>query len=314
MTLPEAPLRRIRRTARLITAGLVAAALLSGCGSGTAAGPASPADDAAADPGLAAELPADIRERGTVRVATDVPFPPFEMFESPGSQQITGFDYDLGQALGSRLGVRFEFSQQKFDGLIPALQADQYDLILSAMTSNAERQKVIDFVEYFQSGSGILVAKGNPEGVSGLLDLCGKTVALLSGAQQVDFVAAQQSSCRNEGRPEIATSVLPKFSDAQLALSSGRAQAIVSDQPTLAHAAKTVGDGEVFEVVDDTANPGGYESQPGGIGVAKDDAELREAVRGALQQLIDDGTYAELLRKYGLEGIAVEQASVVADS
>lgn len=292
---------------------VLAALSLGACGdsSGDATGTAvpKPAKDAA----LSAQLPDAIRDSGVVRVATDVPFPPFEMFTGEGETQIAGLDYDLGQALAGKLGVRFDFRQQRFDGLIPALQAGKYDVIMSAMTSNAERRQVLDFVDYFRSGTGIMVRSGNPDGIRTMLDLCGRTAAVQSGAQQIDFVKSEQRACAAGGRPPIKVMSLPKFSDAQLALTSRKADAMVADKPVAAYTAKTAGNGSTFEVVDDPAARGGYNAQPGGIGVLKGNTELVKAFRAALQRLIDEGVYGRILDRYGIGSIAIEQATVNSD-
>lgn len=232
------------------------------------------------------------------------------MWVSDDKRQVTGLDFDLAQALGTQLGVEFSFKQTPFAGIIPALQAHQGDVIISQMSATRERQKVLDFVEYFHDGTGIMVLKGNPEGVHGATDLCGKSVATQSGAQQVGFLEAQSTACAGTGKPEITITALPTFPDTQLALRSGKVSAIVQDTGALSYAARTVGDGGIFEVVSLPENPAGYNAQPGGIGVLKDNQQLTSALQKALQAIIADGTYRQILDKYGLASIAVDKAVV----
>ncbi|MFD3538476.1 ABC transporter substrate-binding protein [Streptomyces sp. NPDC058662] len=261
------------------------------------------------DPALHDALPAAIRKAGTVRVATDVPYAPFEMFVKEGESALTGVDYDLGQALGAKLGVRFAFTPQKFDGIVPAIQAGKFDVAMSAITDNAERQKVVDFVDYSQSGSGIMVAEGNPAKIATLDDLCGKPVGVQAATNQLDLLKAHQSRCTYMGRGEIAIQTFPKDSDAQLALRAGKVVADVLTKPAAGWTAKTADDGAAFDLVDDPAALGGYNASPNGIAVSKKLPELTDAIQKALQQLIDDGTLEKICDTYGVASIALKEAT-----
>ncbi|GAA4038624.1 ABC transporter substrate-binding protein [Nonomuraea soli] len=264
----------------------------------------------AADPALAALLPERIRSAGKVRVATDAPYPPFEMFVTEGGKELTGIDYDLGQALGAKLGVPFEFGLQKFDGIIPAIQAGQYDAVMSAITDNKERQAVLTFVDYSVSGTGILVKKGNPDGVSTYTDLCGKSVAVQAATNQSKLVDKWQQECKAAGEPEISKKEYPKDTDAQLAIKAGTVVASLQTKPAAIHTARTAEGGAAFEAVDDPSALGGYHASPNGIGVANKDRQLAEAIQKALQALMDDGTYGKILATYDAESIGLKTATI----
>ncbi|MGW4523367.1 ABC transporter substrate-binding protein [Amycolatopsis sp. NPDC004378] len=261
------------------------------------------------DAALHSALPAAIRDAGTVRVASDVPYAPFEMFVKEGQPELTGLDYDLGQALGGKLGVRFVFTPQKFDGIVPAIQAGKFDVVMSAITDTKKRQQVLDFVDYSVSGSGILVAKGNPAKITSLQDLCGKTVAVQAATHQADLLTAQQPKCQAAGAGPINVQTFPKDSDAQLALRSQKVVAEVLTKPAAGWTAKTADGGSAFESVEDPAAGGGYDATPNGIGVSKRLPELTDAVQKALQALIDDGTVKKICAAYGVESIAVPKAT-----
>lgn len=308
------PSSRTRRTAPGVL--LAAAALLmASCGTGdstpssgasTSTGGGAPVKT---DKTLSSLLP-DKFKGGEVKVATDVPYAPFELFANPGSDQITGIDYDLGQAIAGKLGVKFTFEEQKFDGIIPAIKAGKYDVVMSSMTDNKDREKVLTFVDYSVSGTGVLVKKGNPDHITTIEDLCGKAVGIESGTIQVNFIKNRQSLCQKAGKPPIEVQTYPKNSDAQLAVKSGKAVAVIADKPVSAYEAKTIGGGKVFEVVDDPKALGGYESSPNGIGMLRSNAQLAKAIQKALQSLMDDGTYDKILAKYGAQSIKVDKATI----
>jgi len=303
-----------------LAAAAVAAVAVSGCATpkttapdGSASGASSAAKAAStvgADQQLHQQLPAKIRSAGVVRVATDVPYPPFEMFTAAGSSTITGLDYDLGQAIGAKLGVRFLFTEQKFDGIVPAIQAGKFDAVMSAMTDTKKREAVLDFVDYSASGSGILVAHGNPHHITTLLDLCGQKVAVQSGSKQAAMLTGSADPCSAAGKPKVQVAQYPKDTDAQLAITSGAVIADFMDKPAAGYVAKTAGNGSQFQVIDDPKAPTGVDSTPNGIGVSKTLPGLASAIRQALQQLMDDGTYQSILKAYGESGIAIAKATM----
>ncbi|MFI8370701.1 ABC transporter substrate-binding protein [Streptomyces sp. NPDC085466] len=304
------------RIARPAAAAALAAAVLvsvSACGGEDTAAPVGKVVVAGAevvkDPKLHDLLPEKIKKAGEVRVATDVPYPPFEMFVKEGESTLTGLDYDLGQALGAKLGVRFAFTPQKFDGIVPAIQAGKFDVAMSAITDNKERQKVVDFVDYSQSGSGILVAEGNPSNVTTLDDLCGRKVAVQTATNQLDLLKSHQAECSAAGKGKIDIQTYPKDSDAQLALRSGKVVAQVLTKPAAGWVAKTADDGKAFDLAEDPAAPGGYNASPNGIAVTKDLPQLTDAIQKALQALIDDGTAVAIYGKYGVASIGIKEAT-----
>ncbi|GAA2779175.1 ABC transporter substrate-binding protein [Streptomyces showdoensis] len=302
---------------RVVTTALAATTLatLSACGGGddTAASAGGKAVVAGVeikkDQALHDLLPAKIKKAGTVRVATDVPYPPFEMFVKEGESTLTGLDYDLGQALGAKLGVTFAFTPQKFDGIVPAIQAGKFDAAMSAITDNKERQKVVDFVDYSQSGSGVLVADGNPGKIGTLDDLCGKKVAVQAATHQLDLLKAHQDACGKAGKGKIDIQTFPKDSDAQLALRSGKVVAQVLTKPAAGWVAKTADAGKAFDLVEDPAASGGYDATPNGIAISKQLPELTDAIQKALQSLIDEGTLLRIYNKYGVGSILVKAAT-----
>lgn len=308
----------LARTA-FVAASLAGVVLLAGCsasGSGDDAAAASGTVEVAGieitvDESAAELLPADIAEAGSVKVATDAPYAPFEMFTEEGSDELTGVDVDLGHAIGAKLGIDFEFEQQAFDGIIPALQAGNFEVTITAMTSSVERMEVLTFVDYSASGTGILTSAGNPEGIESYLDLCGKDVALQAATSQVDLVNdVWQGECEAEGLDPIELSEFPSDADAQLAITSGKAVASLLTKPSAGYVAKTTNDGETFEVVEDPEAPNGYDATLNGIGVLKENEEFAKAIQAALQSLIDDGTYEAILDQYGVTGIGIDEATI----
>ncbi|WP_427128920.1 ABC transporter substrate-binding protein [Pseudarthrobacter sp. S9] len=295
--------------------GLAVTLALSACsGAGAqaiAGGAQTPGGAAAAsgvDTAAAAALPAKYKDAGQIKVASDIPFPPMEMFDE--NQNLTGFDYDLAQVLGAKLGVRMELQKQAFDSVIPSLQSGKHDVIMSGMNDTPERQKTIDFVDYFHAGFSILVTAGNPQKISTALDLCGKEVAVQKATVQAEILHGYDEQCTAKGPGPMRIAELPLETDVQTAVRSGKAIADVVDSAVAAYSAKTAGNGTMFEVVRDSANPAGYSPVYTGIGVLQKDSELSKALQLALQSAIDDGTYNKILQKYALTDYAVDKAGI----
>jgi polar amino acid transport system substrate-binding protein len=280
------------------------ALLLAACGGNNNPSGGSSATTAGGASDLGKQLPASIQQSKEIKVGSDVAYAPVEFFKE-GTQEVQGIDWDLAQALGSKLGVKFTFQNTTFDGIIPALKAKRFDIILSAMSDTPDRQKEVDFIDYFTAGTSILVKKGNPEGIQSLDDLCGKTIALQKGTTQVGVATEQQGKCTAANKPKINVLTYDKDTDAQLQVRSGRAVADMNDFPVAAYAAQTLGGGGQFEVVGEQIQAGPY-----GIGVRKDDTQLRDALQAALKAVIADGTYDQILQKWNVSQGALKTAAI----
>lgn len=285
---------------RLAAALLALAVAAAGC-----------ADEGAEAPGsgselteLGQQLPERIKQSREIRVGSDIAYAPMEFYKE-GTQEAQGVDVEIGQALGEKLGVKVTFMNIGFDSLIPSLQAQRIDAVMSSMTDTKERQEQVDFIDYFQAGSTILVPKGNPEGIQSLDDLCGKTVAVQRDTTNEEIARAQAEKCEAEGKGELKVEALPKDTDAVVRVKSGAAAADVTDYPVAIYTAQTSGGGNDFEVVGEQ-----IDAAPYGIAVRKDDTQLRDALKAALEAIIADGTYDRILEKWNATGGALKTAAI----
>src|SRR6266508_4626475 len=253
---------------------------------------------------LGKKLPSAIQQSKEIKVGSDIAYAPVEFYKE-GTQEVQGIDLDLAQAMGQKLGVKFTFANTTFDGIIPALKASRFDIIMSAMSDTPERQKEVDFIDYFKAGTSILVKKGNPQGIKSLDDLCGKTIALQKGTTQVDVANEQQGKCTSAGKAKINILTYDKDTDDQLQLRTGRSVADMNDFPMAAYAAATVGGGDDGEVVGEQIGAGPY-----GIGVRKTDTQLRDALPEARKAIVADGTYAQVLQKWNVSQGALATAAI----
>jgi polar amino acid transport system substrate-binding protein len=170
------------------------------------------------------------------------------------------------------------------------------------MTATPERAKEISFLQYFQAGTSILVASGNPDRIRSMADLCGETVTLQAGTIHEELVAAQQARC---GPRRIKARPLESGTQVVLEVKFGRADAALADFPVAAYNAKVSGQGHDFQVVGEQIDPGPY-----GIGVRKDDTELQSVLQEALREAIADGSYDRVLTKWNVTDGALKTAAM----
>jgi len=251
------------------------------------------------DDKLAAMLPEDVKKDGKILVGQDQSYPPSEFVENG---QVVGMDVDLGKAIGQKLGVEVTFENSAFDGILPGIKSGRYEAAMSSFTINADRLTEVDMVSYFSAGTSGAVLKGNPDKIT-LDTLCGKNVAVQKGTVQVEDLEARTKKCKEAGQPEINIQQFQAQTDANLALTSKRVQAMLSDSPVIDYAIKqTNGTLEQFGQVYDTA--------PYGLALPKGKGDYAKAIQGAIQALMDDGTYKKILEKWGVQQGAITKSEV----
>ena len=293
----------------VIGAGVVVA--LAACSVGNSASPnasqsvvASSSASAAATP--VATVPEDeLAFAGKLVVCIDIPYPPQEMFDDQGNP--TGADPDLATEIANRLGLQVQIENSVFTTIIAAVTSGKCDIIVSAQNITAERLDQVNMIPYFRAGQAFVVAKGNPEGISKPLDLCGKSVAAEQGTTEVDYVlgtgdykgAGLNKQCADAGQAEVDMQQFEKDSDALLALSSGQVVAYFADSPVAGF--YTVEQPDQFELSGVTV-----EIANEGISVPQGKDGLANGVLAALKSMAEDGTYVDILSKYGLEDGAVD--------
>jgi polar amino acid transport system substrate-binding protein len=301
---------------RLAAVGALAVAgtlVLTGCGDQTKDKDKPSGDSSAGAAPLAGLLPSSIRDKGVIKVGSDIAYAPVEFKDQSGA--VAGLDPDLAAALGKQLGVTFQFENGTFDALLTGIRSSRYDIAMSAMTDNKSRQQGVDpttgkkvgegvdFVDYLQAGVSIYTRKGDTEGITSWSDLCGKKIALERGTVSQDLAKAEAEKC-----PSGKKLTIEAFDDdqqAQTRLRSGGADAASSDFPVAAYAVKTSGGGKDFQIVGQQV-----EAAPYGIAVGKSNTQLRDALKAAMNAVIKNGEYQTILNKWGAEDGAIKESVV----
>jgi polar amino acid transport system substrate-binding protein len=232
--------------------------------------------------------PSAIASAGKMVFCTDATYPPEEYFQGG---KMVGSDIDIGTGVAKLMGVKAEFRNTGFDGIIAALLTKRCDAIVSGMNDTPERRKQVDFVDYLKVGQSIMVKKGNPEHITSLESLSGHTVSVESGTTNRDFLQATSKKLAGQGKEPIQIKTFPKDTDAFAALKAGRVDAYYADAPPVAYYAKT----------DSTVEVAGSPIRPFAIGIAIRKADpLRAATQKAIAAMYANGTMKKIVVKWGM--------------
>ncbi|WP_375499849.1 ABC transporter substrate-binding protein [uncultured Jatrophihabitans sp.] len=245
---------------------------------------------------LASLVPAKIKTAGTLVVGVNVPYSPNEYLQGG---KVVGFDVDLMDATAKVLGLKTSYRQADFDKIVPAVGAGTYDIGMSSFTDNKEREKTVDFVDYFSAG--ILWAAPNGKTVDPN-SACGLTVAVQSNTtEQQDQLPALSKACTKAGKKAIKVLSYDSQDNATNAVILGKANAMSADSPVTAYAIKQSG-GKLQQAGQITdAAPYGWPIKKG--------STLLTAMQKALQSLIDNGTYLQICNKWGVASGAIKTAT-----
>jgi polar amino acid transport system substrate-binding protein len=126
-------------------------------------------------PAMAQELPARIKDAGKIVIATMPNYPPIT-YKDPATNELQGFDIELGEAIGKELGVKVEWQEIAFAQMLPSLQTGRVDLAMAGMSDKKARQETADFVDYLTSGAQFYTSKALAGEIKMVDDLCGKSV------------------------------------------------------------------------------------------------------------------------------------------
>ncbi|WP_249977727.1 ABC transporter substrate-binding protein [Vreelandella olivaria] len=252
------------------------------------------------------ELPDDITAKGYLTAAIVPNYPPLE-FKDPETNQLTGFDYDLGMALVEHLGIEMRWQESAFEQMISGLTTGRSDIVLSGMTDTAERQQVVSFINYLRSGPQFYTLADNSD-TDVATDLCGKRVGT---SRRTNFPREietwSEANCVAEGLPAIEVIGTEGSADARAQLRQRRLDAAVQGGETLPYIQSM--EPGAYKIV---GEPLAY--QYTGIATAKDNIELIDALSNALDELIQNGVYGDIIEKWGLEDSAVEEVMINAGS
>ena len=239
----------------------------------------------------------DLKVPGVLTVGSDTTYPPQEYIDT-ATNKAAGFDVDLITAVAKNMGLQVNVVTTKFDTIIDDLSNKRFDVVISAVSITPERQKKAAFVPYFNAGESLLVAAGNPKNIKSLTDLCGQNVGVQTGTIEQTDLQTASSACKKAGKPEIKMVVLQDQTAVIQLLANQRVVATYQDSPVTDYYNKQ--NPGKFAVGGSVVNAGLE-----GIVVRKSDTAMFNAVKNAFNKAKSDGTYSQLIQKWGLTNEAI---------
>ena len=225
----------------------------------------------------------EIKADGKIIIASEGAFPPFNFFQGP---KLSGFEIDLAEAVANKMGVAIEWRALGFDALLAGLRQDRWDLVIASFGITPERAKAVTFTDPHYCSGGVIVAKD--PAIKAVADMAGKTVAVQTGTTYLENVK------KLPGVGEVKN--FPKDTDARAALVAGRVQVWVTDKFVAkgALAADPGADLKMgdFVFVEKIASA-----------IKKGNSSLEAAYNKALGEILADGTYEAISRKWMNEDV-----------
>ncbi len=249
---------------------------------------------AGVDQKLHAMLPEKIQASGEIKVGTEPQTPPYD-FYGEDNKTIIGLERELRDEMGARLGVKFTDVPAQFASIIPGIQAGRFDMGMSAFGDFAEREKIVDVVNYMLEGTSIIVLEGNPKSVHKLKDACGLNAGAVQGSIPLQLLDKQKTLCPADKPLNVMQ--FPSNDQIKIALQSGRVDLSMDTTGVAAYSLQHQPAGnKKLELVTGAQYAVGYQAML----VGKDDPKLRDALAATMQSMIDDGSYAKIFEKWGL--------------
>ncbi|TPJ71270.1 ABC transporter substrate-binding protein [Mesorhizobium sp. B2-7-1] len=255
------------------------------------------------DPALHAMLPKSIQESGIIKLATDAHYPPCESFAEDNVTMV-GWEPDLWNALGKKLGVKVKAESINFDGLIPGVQSGRYDTAMECISDTAEREKQVTFVDLSISINGIFTREDSPI-TKDPLSLCGLKSGEQKGTTFVQSVTELLSPlCVKNGKAPISTNEFASADATILALLSGRVDFLVNDASAAAYIKKQSSRPVKLIVLDVMPK------QIDGFIVKKENTELADALLAGTKALMDEGVYDRIFDKWDIAALKLKTPGI----
>jgi polar amino acid transport system substrate-binding protein len=311
------------RRSTAVALGLVSALVLAACGNPSDGGTTEVADKTGSKTkinlspdqnrittdkvdSIAAEVPARIRKRGTLELVSSSGSAAPLTFYATDNKTIIGVEPDLAHLVADVLGLKPHINTVSWENIFVGLDSAKYDAGLSNITVTEERKEKYDFATYREDNLAFEAKKGSGLKVTGPKDVAGKTVAVGSGTNQEKLLVEWSKENEKAGRKPVDIKYYQKDSDTYVALQSGRIDLYLGPNPTAAYHAATTGQTEIVG----TYSGAGATLQGLIAATTKKDSGLVKPLADALDEIIENGTYAKVLKRWGLSNEAVTKSEI----
>ncbi|CAL9662225.1 hypothetical protein SUDANB105_07064 [Streptomyces sp. enrichment culture] len=255
---------------------------------------------------IAAQVPKEIRERGTLEIVYSSTSAAPLNFYATDNKTLIGVETDISRLVADVLGLKPKVNTVSWENIFVGLDSAKYDVGFSNITVTEERKEKYDFATYREDNLGFEAKKGSGLKIDGPEDVAGRTVAVGSGTNQEKLLIEWSEENEKAGRKPVDIKYYQNDSDTYLALQSGRIDLYLGPHPTAAYHAATSGKTEVVG----TYSGAGATLQGLIAATTKKDSGLVKPLSAALDEVIDNGTYAQVLKRWGLSDEAVPGSEI----
>jgi len=243
-------------------------------------------------PSVVPTISNDLISFGILTVGSYTDYPPQEDID-PQTGAAVGFDIDLINAIASRMNLKIKVISANYQTVISNLLAGDFDVVISAISITSDLQQKVDFIPYFSGGESLLVAKGNPKGITKLIDLCGQKVAVRDSTLEQKDLLMMSSTCKQAKKPPLQLVVAQDQATVIQLLMTKKVVATYQDSPVTDYFIKKYPDR--FEAGGAVIN-----ANLEGIAIRKNDTKMFKSVQAAFNTIKTNGTYCSLINKWGL--------------
>ncbi|WP_411093455.1 ABC transporter substrate-binding protein [Streptomyces sp. 049-1] len=255
---------------------------------------------------IAAQVPRRIRERGTLEIVDSSGSAAPLTFFATDNKTVIGVEPDIASLVADVLGLELRTNAVSWENIFVGLDSAKYDVGFSNITVTEERKEKYDFATYREDNLGFEAQKDSGLKVTGPEDVAGRTVAVSSGTNQEKLLVEWSKENEKAGRKPVDIKYYQNDSDTYLALQSGRIDLYLGPNPTAAYHAATTGRTEVVG----TYSGAGTTLQGLIAATTKKDSGLAKPLADALNHVIENGTYAKVLERWGLSEEAVTKSEI----
>jgi polar amino acid transport system substrate-binding protein len=233
---------------------------------------------------------ADARQRGTLMIGTEAAYVPYEFFKDG---KIVGYDPDIMDLVAPKLGMKMQFIDTAWSGIIPALYAGKFDCIVSAMTITQERAEKVLFSMPYADASNVILLRADEARIKTADDLSGKIIGVTLGSAAAGIIKVFEAKLKAKGLPGYAdVKQYEHYPEAYQDLINQRVDAVVNSRSTMMVVMRDA-PGK-FKMIGGVSEIVAYF----GMAFRKEDGDLRDFMNAQLGQMKQDGMLAKLQEKW----------------
>lgn len=249
------------------------------------------------------DFPERIKNAGKIIVGIETTYPPMG-YKDPATNERVGFNVDLVNSFAKEIQLEVEWQEMSFEQLMTSLTSKRIDMIGTAISDYPSRREKLTFVDYLRTGSQPFTLAAKSGDIKSETDLCGKKVGAPRTTNYYPITQKwSDAHCVAAGKPAMTVNGTAGATATRLDLKQGRLDAAVLGPEYVAYLMKD--EPGVYALAGNTLTEGLF-----GLAFDKQDLGLRDGVAEAVQRLITNGTYEQILKKYGLERQAVAEVAI----